>query len=579
MKRLVRKFPRLGRNSACSSVILCTFGIILLVFFLRNVESGASVMLLFSGALLLGLSNVLAFLTIGEHRVHFFFVLFVTTFFLLTMFDTRFGVLQGSDIVWEYTTAKITLKDGAWLLTRAATGERYFSSASISLFPAVVSRVAGLDLIPIFQWILRFVLAFLPLVIFQTVQEIFGNIRLSALSALIFSQFYFNFNLLNFLVRQGIAEIFLVLTIFSLVKLHKAESKRFAYVVLVSLSIFGLVVSHYTLNYWSIILVGGIFATCFLVGNLPKKLLSFFRIFDLRMEKPIIDSVFLILFVAVSIVWIYFTNLIPFLFDVHNELYLLAPSTAVTVTSTAPQSSWFFNNPAGPVVGFWFDFTAILIPIGFFYMLFRMPKQSRHMPWVGGGLVMLAILAFWVVAGSRALGLYLDRILTIGALFFTTFMALCVLLFDKKLKVFAIVFLLINLPVNMVLPSYQRYVLYRPEESVFPRVALLQRIIRVPEFTASIWLDRHAKENLTVCTDFFEEFFYVLYNVSFTYSEAPPINSTSTFFLLHYYNLRYGLWQAPLSVVDFPVSDLLNNSCIIYNNGDAAIIARMGIKN
>lgn len=551
------------------------FGVIILVYFLRNVDYGSSPTLLFSGVLLLTISNILAFLSVDHNKLPFLFVLFVTTLFLVTMYDVRFGVLQGSDITSEYISAKITLNDNAWLLSRADQGEFYFTSASVSLFPSIVSQVTGLDLMPIFQLILRLVLALLPLVIFQTVLEIFGDIRLSALSALLFAQFYFNFNLLNFLIRQGMAEIFLVLTIFSLIRLQRAQSKHLAYALLLTLSMFGLIVSHYTLNYWSMIIILCIFAFCYLIGNLPKRVLSLSRFSNLRLEKPIINSVFLVFFVVVSIAWIYFTNLTGFLYEVRNELYLLAPST--TVTSSGPQSSWFFNNPAGPVVGFWFDLTAILILIGFLYMLFRIPKRSRQMPWIGGGLVMLATLAFWTVAGSRMLGVYIDRILTMGAPFFITFVAISILVVNKKLRGFVIIFLAINLPLNMVIPSYGRYILYRPEEtveSVAPAVAYGQRIIRMPEFSASVWLDQHARENITFKTGFIETWFYARYNTSIAYDD-PPLNSTATYFLLNSYNLKYGIWY-DFTENNFSVNDLLNSSSICYNNGDAIILARTG---
>lgn len=571
MIRIIKKFMSFRQYFPFLSVIFAVFGIILLVFFLRNVDNGASAVLLFAGAILLSLGNVLAFLTVDDYKVHFFFVLYVTTFFLLVMYDIRFGIMQGSDITLEYTSAKITVTNGNWLLSRADQGERYFSSVSVSLIPAVMSKITGLDLMPLFQWVLRLFIAILPIVVFLTVKEIFRNVKLAALSALIFSQLYFNFNLLTFLIRQGIAEVFLILTIFLLVRLHQSKSNSLAYAILLTFSMFGIVTSHYTLNYWSIIMIVGIFALCFIVGVLPKKLLQWIKIVNLKMEKPIINIVYLIFFIVATGFWIYFTNLTSFLIDIRDELYLLT-SSGGGVTTTNSQPSWIFNNPAGPIVGFWFDVTALLIPVGFLYVLFKMPKRARHMPWLGGGLVMLAAMAFWVVAGSRALGLYLDRIYLMGAPFFTAFAAISLLLMNKKLKILAVIFLLFNLPLNMVLPSYQRYVLYRPEELVNPEVGVIQRYIRMPEFTASVWLDQHANSNLTFYTDFIESWYYARYRITFATPEGNPVNSTDTYFVLHYYNLKYGLWE---SSQKFPVDSLLINRSVIYNNGEAAIVARM----
>jgi uncharacterized membrane protein len=498
--------------------------------------------------------------------------------------------LQGSDIVWEYTSAKVTLESNIWSLSRAAFGDRYFTAASISLFPAVVSKITGLDLMPIFQWVLRAVLAILPFAIFQTVQEIFGDVKLSALSALIFVQFYYNFNLLNFLIRQAIAELFLVLAIYSLVKVYKAKNSL-AYNVLFVFSMLGLVVSHYTMDYWGVMIFVGIFALCGVVSYLPKKLSSFLKFSNFKGKKQVIDSVFLTFSICISLFWIYFTNLIPFLVDVHDEIYLISSQVVHVpgpVASTTPQSSWFLNNPAGPVVGFWLDFTLVLIPVGFLCLLFMVRKRPIHMPWIWSGLVMMAFVAIWVLAGKAMLGVFLDRVITMGAPFFVTFMAACVLLLNKKLLsnkkrvlrifaiIFPIIFLTINLPVNMIIPSYQRYVLYSPRDSVNPAVAVNQHIIGVNEFTASVWLDQHASKNSTYWTDFQNAWFYAAWNVTTNYSETTPINNTGTYFLLDYYNLQFGMWQGTASTLYFPVNDLLGNCSVFYSNGDSAIIAKTG---
>lgn len=581
---------KLNSALSISSIILTTIGIIVLVFFLRNVDNGASAILLFAGSIILAAGNVLAFLTVGYHKAPLFFVLFVTAFFLMTMYDIRFNVLQGTDIVFEYTSAKVTLESNIWSLSRAAAGDRYFTAASISLFPTIVSKITGLNLMPIFQWVMRAVLAILPLAIFQTVQEVFGNVKLSALSALIFVQFYYSFNLLNFLIRQGVAELFLVLAIYSLVKVYKGKNSL-AFAVLSIFSMLGLVVSHYTMDYWSVMIFVGIFILCSVISYLPKQFLSFFKFSNFKGEKQVISSVFLIFFICISLFWIYFTNLIPFLTDVHNEIYLISTSIVHApgaVASTTPVPSWFFHNPAGPVIGFWLDFTLVLVPVGFLCLLFAFRKEPIHMPLILGGLVMMVFVALWVVAGTAMLGVYIDRVITMGFPFFATFIAASILLLNRKLlsnrkrvlRIFAIIipiiFLMVNLPMNMVIPSYQRYVLYQPRDSVNPAVAINQNIIGINEFTASVWLSQHGSENSTYWTDFTNQWFYASFNVGVDYSGVTPINSTGTYFLLDHYNLQLGMWEGPVSTLYFPVNDLLGNSSVVYSNGDSAIIAKLG---
>ncbi len=444
---------------------------------------------------------------------------------------------------------------------------------------------------PIFQWILRAVLAILPFAIFQTVQEVFDDVKLSALSALIFAQFYFTFNDLNWLIRQGVAELFLVLTIYSLVKVYKAKN-QLAYSILTVFSVLGLVVSHYTIDYFSIIIFVGIFVLCGLISYLPKKLLSFLKFSSISAEKQVIDKVFLIFLICVSLFWIYFTDLIPFLTVIHNQIYNirnLIITTPGQVASTTPTPSWFLNNPAGPVVGFWLDFTLVLIPLGFLFLFFKSTKRPVQMPWIWGGLISVVMVGVWVLAGTAVLAVFVDRVILFGFPFFCSFIAVSMLLFNKKLLlnkkravrifavVFLIMFLMINLPLNMIIPDYTRYVLYQPRDSVNPAVAIKQGIIGVNEYTASIWLDQHGSENVTYWTDWSNDWFYAAWDITISGNEKGPINSTDTYFLLNHYNLQFGMWRVVSgSTLYFPINDLLGNSSVFYNNGDSAFIAKLG---
>jgi len=580
--------PEKLRFLSVLSIVLTTIGIIALVFYLRNVENGASVVLLVEGSIILAVGNALSFLTVTYHKAPFFFVVFITSLFLMTIYDIRFNILQGSDIVWEYTSSKVTMTTSTWSIGRAAIGDRYFTAASISLYPAIVSKITSLNLIPLFQWVFRAVLALIPLALFQTVREIFGDIRLAALSALVFIQFYYNFNLLNFLIRQGVAELFLILTIYALVRAYKGKDSL-ANMTLAVLSIVGLVVTHYTMDYWSVIVFAGIFLLCAAISRFPRQLSSLFKVSGFKGVQQVISSQIMIFFVGFSLFWIYFTNSFPFLIDIHNEIYLVTSQIRATpgaVSATTPTSSWFFNNPAGPVIGFWFDLSMILIPIGLLYLIFRYDKKPVHMPWVIGGLVMLGFLAVWVVLGKAMLGLFLDRVISMGSPFFATFIALSILVFCAKLatskkKVFKglavalpLMFLVINVPMNMVVPSYQRYLLYQPTETVNPETAINQNIIWPTMYGASAWLDQHIIENETYWAGFTNGWFYSSYRMGLDYSEEPPNNTTGTYFLLDYYNLHFGLWQGPLNVIHFPVNDVLSKSSVVFSNGDAAIIAK-----
>jgi prepilin signal peptidase PulO-like enzyme (type II secretory pathway) len=88
----IGKLRGISKTFGILSIILVVFGVIILIYYLRNVEYGSSPTLLFSGVLLLTISNILAFLSVDHNKLPFLFVLFVTTLFLVTMYDVRFGV-------------------------------------------------------------------------------------------------------------------------------------------------------------------------------------------------------------------------------------------------------------------------------------------------------------------------------------------------------------------------------------------------------------------------------------------------------------------------------------------------------
>jgi hypothetical protein len=330
-----------------------------------------------------------------------------------------------------------------------------------------------------------------------------------------------------------------------------------------------------------------IFAFFAILKYLPTSLQLLCKSTITKDSKQVMSITLLIFLICISLFWIYFTNLHPFLIDIHNEAYLITSQiTQVSgqISSTTPTSSWFFNNPAGPFVGFWLDFTLVLVPIGLLLLFFKFKKDSTQTFWVFAGLTMMLFVAIWVLAGNAMLGVYLDRVLVMGFPFFATFIASSLLMlphfFRKRrlIKICAIaipfLFLATNLPMNMVIPSYQRYVLYMPRDNVFPTVSINQYIIGENEFAMSAWLAGHSSQNTTYWTDFANQWFYCINNVTIDYDQTVPVNSTATYFLLDHYNLL-GMWRGPTDTLFFSSDQLLKNCSVIYSNGDSALIAKL----
>lgn len=578
-KTTFKKANALKNNTSLKiiAIFLTTIGAMMLVWYLRFVETGVPIQLLFAGVILLSFGDMLAFVMIQakSRNFHFLFVLFLTTFILINMYDIRFGSLQGSDVLYEFQTARITSEQGSWALERPYWNN-YLSSISISLVPSLLSEITGLNLFLTFEIIMRLVAALLPLMLFVTTKEIFRNTKLAGLSALLFSQLYFNFTLLPSLMRQFIAEIAFVLTIFILTRMYrKKSSDLWAWAILLTMSVFGLVAFHYTVAYWAAIVLFFLFLFESMVSSAPKRILQIIRGSQLVHGRTLFRVEFFLLFLVLLVSWTVVTNLEPFVTDLHNQLYLL--SGGQPSASGQYQVNWLVGSPAGPITTAWFLLEGILAATGFLYFIFKAPKKTRHLPWAIGALVMFAAVAMWINPSFSGGLIYLDRVYLIGSIFFTTFSAGILLKLNSKFRFLIVIFILLNLPINMLLIPHQRYVLYHKESDVAPADELLQNIVREPSFVFSQWLVAQPSYTYEIQADNptgDRSLFYA----SNQYS--TPLDSTEFtghelhgLFFFHYINLEYGIWQTgERSHISLSIENIQKRT-VTYNNGQALLVS------
>ncbi|MCJ7634621.1 hypothetical protein MUP77_19795 [Candidatus Bathyarchaeota archaeon] len=562
------------------SIFLTIVGVMMLVWYLRFVETGVPIQLLFAGVILISFGNMLAFVTlhIKSNNVHFLFVLFLTTFILINLYTIRFGSLQGSDVLFEYTSARTTIEQGTWALGRSSF-EYYFSSLSVSLVPALLSKITGANLFLTFEVIMRLVAAMLPLTIFVTVKAIFRNTKLAGLSALLFSQLYFNFILLPSLMRQFMAEIAFVLTILILVRMYRKKSSNlWALTIILFGFIFGLVAYHYTVAYWAVIILLSLFLFESIVPSLPKKMLKIMKGSHLLRRRRILRVEYFLLFLVLLVSWTVLTNIVNFVFAIHNQTFLLG-SESIPVGSAIGkyQTGWLTGSATGPVTTAWFLLGGLFAAIGFLYFIFKVPKQTRHLPWIFGALVMFIAVAIWITPSFSGGLISLDRVYLIGSIFFTTFSAGLLLKINSKLKVVIVIFLLLNLPINMLLLANQNYVLYQKESNVSPSLEMIQNILREPSFVLSEWLSAHKSNETIIRADNPTGYRSLFLNAQF-YAQIFPFipsayNGTGLFFF-HYLNIKYGLWQTgEQSYATFSPEIVFNQTSVFYNNGQAMLVS------
>jgi len=195
--------------------------------------------------LLLSLGVTVSSVGIRPHRAIFGPVLFVTSFCLMNIYWLRFGAILGSDLIREYDVAYIATRQG--LTDSLIANRRYASTLSMTLLPAMVTQVTGIDTLDLFRWLFPFVIALVPLALFLFLRQIIGA-ELAALSSIIYAFDYTTLTLGPLLYREGVAKLLALLWLWSLVRLYK-RSERGHFLLSVVLMM-GFVTAHYTASYF-----------------------------------------------------------------------------------------------------------------------------------------------------------------------------------------------------------------------------------------------------------------------------------------------------------------------------------------
>jgi uncharacterized membrane protein len=572
------KSKRVTKMLKVLSVFLCALASIPFLYFFATVDTGTPLLVLLVGVSCLSVSTVLAVITVEDNsrNLHFIFVLYFTALLIFSMYRIRFNNLSPSDALMEYRSARTTLEQGVWNIKRAGW-ERYFSSISVSLTPTIVSQISGIDLLSLFLYGYRFIAAILPVVLYYTVNQVFKNAKLSAISAVLFSQLYFNLNKLMNLTRQQVAELFLILTFFVLFKMsHKKKKNYRAYIALIFIFMFSFISSHYTINYFMLPIFVGMFLASLILPLLPKNLSSLLRMSHLNKRSIKSLSVqILALFLVLSLLWWSTAHITSFQWDVIHELDVILGRKTL---GTHYQISYIRGSPLGSMVTTWINLGAVLIPIGFLYVAFRKKKNEKLVNWMVACLIMLIFIGIWLTPQQSAAGAYPDRIYVIGSIFFTSFSAsILYLLWDRKyLKVLLVFFLLLNLPLNMFLPAHSMYAHYHKQEDVHVEGLVFREVPRNAEFTFQIWANKHFLSSKILVSDIgFINLFYT--HASAIAGDTPFLNKSEydyDYVFLDQFALLQGLWRSgELSYETINVEMMLNQSSVVYNNGRAALIS------
>jgi uncharacterized membrane protein len=557
-----------------ASVLLCAIGSIPFLYFFGTVDAGTPLPVLLIGVALLSTSCLLSLVTVEDNskNYHFIFFLYFSTLIFFTMFRIRFDSLPYGDVLAEYRTAQNTLEQGTWLLERSEW-ERYLSSISVSLTPAIVSQITGLDLLFLFKYGYMIVTAILPVALYYLVDEVFANAKVSATSSVLFSQLYFNHRKLMNLTRQQVTEVHLVLFLLVLFKIafrKRVSNRSYGFLLLVFL--ISLITGHYTINYFALAIVLAMFLASFVIPYLPQRITNLFQLKTDRI-KHIVNQRLFLLIIVLSLVWWSTAQFTNFQSDIVQQITNLFFKTS---QETYYQVGFIGSSPLGPIVTAWVDIQAGSAAIGFLYVVFRYRKGHKMVYWLIASAVMFAAMAFWLTPGQSYTGAYPDRIYIIGYLFFASFTAYILHRFWEKkyARILFVAFILLNLPMNMFLPAYSEYVHYNVESNV----PATKNIKRMTPHTAELVLQAWINDNLPPETTSVHSYFFGNINLFYIRDEvmgaSMPLNASYVF--LDHLTLNHGLWRTgELGYDVLNLTAVLNERGLVYNSGQAALATPM----
>lgn len=542
------------------------------LYFVRSACSQLPLASLYISAFLLSI-GILLFYKVVEHNkrlVPFFLVmLYFLTLTLLLMWSTRFSVLSGVDNLFEFKRAGDTLSQGYWPIERQGDEQireaQYIVSLVVSAWPAIFSMTTGIDLILVFKYVLPMIESLIPVFLFLSVKEAFRDLKIASIAAIIYSNQIIFFYQLAQLHRQLLSTIFVLLFVLVMLKGNKPHSIKWR--TLSFIVMFGIVASHYTMVYLLLPLVLVFFA---LHNRLFANLMNVFRagLTITTNAQKYFSKNMLLLFLVLSFSWLIFLGTHLFNNHIRTALVTLFGSSRLVYNI---QNYYIFGSPFGIVLSVWSDLLVVCSVIGLICVWFSKRKSTKLTLWTFAASIYVAFLLLWFVTPGISTLTQISRVWGVGGLFLIPFAAHLIMKLDRKTRgILLLIFIIINLPINLALfAPKQKLLFYNSSDSLKAEELSVQIGNTRQGFLLGMWANRYTPPTTTILGDLRvrEETFVA--NNKFMY--LGTLNY-STFYLgendllvLSHYYLRYGLWVTTLEGERVALSIGNVNFSIKYN--------------
>lgn len=563
----------------------------LYLYYVRLKES-VDVSILFGGVFLQSIGFLLLIFPLLFYpkkavNKEFFMMCVLALSFSITLIDlTRFPIPFHTDAKSEYLAASVTkdlwnpglasqlIPSGGPYAIKGTLGlYDFIGCLSVTIFPAIVSNVIGMDVTNLFTFFYPVIVALMPLSFFIVIRRFLGDSVITYLSAalippyLAFSEGYIQ------AYRSAVAVFMLYVLVYCMTMKNRKSG------LLAGLLGFGVVTAHLTVGYFGVMLFA-----FFLLSGIPRRLLERLKL-QWRSER-VVNPFFFAGFVMMVLAWAWYANVFIFTEHVHRILFYL--TEGLREMSSTPEAGYIAGIGGEPILTAWFDLEFLLIGVGALiglYMVLKGRLSKAESTWIicgCGGIGYILATAFLNTRSNFGPFVEPPRAIIYLLPFAASFLALSLLKMRRRyLKFLVILFIALMLPMNMMLPSHEKSLIFHASSALTPeRLAIYGTSFALEEayVTGANWIRQQigTDEFIRVDSVGYAQMIYGLYppgrmDISSIVELIP--GTAIRYLVAHDIYLKYGVWylisgNRTMASMIYDPNSLLQNTVIdfVYNN-------------
>jgi len=512
------------------------------------------------------------------------FSLYLLSYCLLTIYSFRYFFF-GSDLAVEYAIASIADTSNSWPISFLAVGwgpraGRYASSLSVSVLPMMLSKVTGIDLLQLFKFVMPAIGAFVPVVLYLLIVEIYRDRKLALLGAMLFAISHLQVFMLSYMFRRQVGHLFLVLGLLVIFKAYKARDTSIWKALLIPF-FGGIVLSNYYIADWAFLLFLGIFLAPIAAKVLRRKVKEGGLILTWKM---------FLLFCGMAAGWLWFAANIIFmehLSDLEKAISLVVQYGPQYLWKAVTTGKFLPSTPGGTIVqegltgsailNIWYYFVVLLPGVGWLYALIRKKNNIQEIALLSSFFLAFSYFfyeSFYGVIGPSGP-------FATGFLVFSVFTAISVHRASWKKRsqkifaIFSIVLIAVSLPLNLSLVNDQ-VLHFHSETEISPQMRAVQWDINFADAKFIDWFQNFIpnEEAITVDDRGFN-LLMVANHLNKDLQSYPRFMIKSSFLIASSSFVQHGIWHTYVwgfSTRNVSPSAMIANNSIVYSNGNTFLL-------